>query len=48
MSDDSTDLNFRTRLIRTWAWFVARPALLWALTGFLAGMILPRLVWWLL
>ena len=45
---DATDLTFKTRLIRVWAWFVAHPSVLWATAGFLAGMILPRIVWWLI
>lgn len=47
MSDD-TDLNFRTRLIRCWAWLLAHPIVLWAGAGFAAGAILPKFVWWVL
>ena len=46
MTDD-TDLRFRTRALRLWAWLLARPALLWVAAGLLTGLIAPRIVAWL-
>lgn len=45
MTDD-TVTGWRTRLLRVWAWLLARPALLWAIAGFIAGATLPRIVGW--
>ena len=45
---EETDIRFKTRLIRIWAWLLAHPTVLWAGAAFIAGATLPRLVWWLL
>ena len=45
---DETDINFKTRLIRVWAWLTAHPVIFAAGAGFLAGAILPRFVLWVL
>ena len=45
---DATVTGWRTRLIRAGAWLLARPALLWVAAGLLTGLILPRIVAWIL
>jgi len=37
----------RNMLRWLWAWLLAHPVVLAAGAGFLAGAILPRIVWWL-
>ena len=36
---DETDLTFKTRLIRAWAWIVAHPDLAWPLAAFVLGIV---------
>lgn len=43
MSDD-TNINWRTRLLRAWAWLLAHPVVFAAGAGFLTGALLPVVV----
>lgn len=45
---DATDLTWRTRGLKAWAWCLAHPVVLWVAAGFIAGATLPRIVAWML